>query len=461
MVVRDNFIQTYTKANPESGYALPSVLLMVMILSLVAASVISAMYFERQQALLAVAKVKAEYAAESGVAHLLSGCMTVADLEALIVHGTHTYSFADGSEASVSAAPWGLLLALTSLGRFKAATVTQRLLVGDLPTTPFTTALIFGNQDHQLVFSGNSHVKGDIIVGYPGVSTGSLQGGYAPSRIPVDGRVRRMNPLHIPDFMPPFLDRLIADFNNRVNGSFGNVVVITSSQGVEAVAMEDISDSLQGVFVMGDVEIRGSLVRGETPLHVGVKGDVTIAQGADLRGLVAVYASGQILIVEGSKLEHVLLTSERSITVDSNVGATVQLIAPEIHVGYDAVLSYPTNLLSISFSPVSPSQTITLSSGSRIEGVVSMIIESTPEASFITVEEGANVVGALYSQGMLTLDGKVVGSVLTRDFYFHHHPATYYGWLRGGIINRTLLPEGFLIPPGFSHETKLGVLDWL
>jgi type II secretory pathway component PulK len=53
----------------EKGFALPSVLFLVTILSLLAASVIMLHYFLRQTSLIEVAKVKAEYAAENGIAN--------------------------------------------------------------------------------------------------------------------------------------------------------------------------------------------------------------------------------------------------------------------------------------------------------------------------------------------------------------------------------------------------------
>jgi Tfp pilus assembly protein PilX len=62
----------YTVKNYERGFALPSVLFLVTILSLLAASIITLHYFLRQTSLIEVAKVKAEYAAESGIANAIS-----------------------------------------------------------------------------------------------------------------------------------------------------------------------------------------------------------------------------------------------------------------------------------------------------------------------------------------------------------------------------------------------------
>ena len=68
----------------EHGYALPSTLLLITILSFVAAAVISLVFAQHQQALREVAQVRAEYAAQSGVARILSRCTTNEDLTSLM-----------------------------------------------------------------------------------------------------------------------------------------------------------------------------------------------------------------------------------------------------------------------------------------------------------------------------------------------------------------------------------------
>ena len=55
----------------EGGFALPSILMLVTILSLFSATVLSFQYFDRLIAIREVSKVKAEYASESGIAAAL------------------------------------------------------------------------------------------------------------------------------------------------------------------------------------------------------------------------------------------------------------------------------------------------------------------------------------------------------------------------------------------------------
>ncbi len=56
----------------EKGFALPSVLLPVIILTLASASIISTQYLRRRVSARAIAEVKADYAAQSGRAKVIS-----------------------------------------------------------------------------------------------------------------------------------------------------------------------------------------------------------------------------------------------------------------------------------------------------------------------------------------------------------------------------------------------------
>ncbi len=79
----------------------------------------------------------------------------------------------------------------------------------------------------------------------------------------------------------------------------------------------------------------------------------------------------------------------------------------------------------------------------------------------IVLENGASITGAVYCGEKMTLDGTVVGTVITNDFYFYQSPTRYYGWLRSGTIDRRALPKGYMMPIGLSSDKQLAVIDWL
>ena len=103
----------------EEGYALPSILFLITIFSLVAFSIVGLQYFLRQEALVDVAKVKVEYASESGIAKVLAQIETADDISRIVSGGKRSFALQDGSEAQVKVLPWGMYLWVKSVGVFQ------------------------------------------------------------------------------------------------------------------------------------------------------------------------------------------------------------------------------------------------------------------------------------------------------------------------------------------------------
>jgi len=440
----------------ERGYALPSMLVLVTILSLVAASVISLQYLQKQQVLMEVAKVKAEYAAESGIATTLSRCRSAADVS-LFLSGKKQYdAYGDGSESRVEVEPWGLFLLVKSEGSFRTAKAVRTALVADRPSKLFENALVFANLSHQLILTGTSHIKGDIVIGPQGVTTGSMRDRQTPARMPVEGRIRKEADLSLPNPQATQLFEIMKRYRDLFPGDFG---------GTEPHALSgEIPDSVQHITLSGDVSVDAHLTRRNSPLYVAIQGRATVRPKAALQGLIAIVASKGITISGGAVVENAIFVSGTSIDIQRSARVRGQFIAPSIVVYDGAQALYPSLVISALTARFSTAvQSISVEDGARVEGFVALLSTGNSEQtdSVVVIKPSATVIGALHSDNRITLDGTVIGTVTTRDFYFYEAPTTYYGWLRSGRIDRTKLPSGFLLPPGFSDEMKLKVLDWI
>src|SRR5438045_1743119 len=95
----------------ERGFALPSILLLVTILSLIAASIIGLQYFMKQIVLTDIGKIKAAYAAESGIARALNSYRS--PQSPLSPTPFNHFKFEDGSEAQTQLQPWGMFLRIS------------------------------------------------------------------------------------------------------------------------------------------------------------------------------------------------------------------------------------------------------------------------------------------------------------------------------------------------------------
>lgn len=432
----------------ESAYALPSVLLLITILSLVAGSVVALQYFARKLSLGDIALVQAELAAESGIAEALTA---VGNSQGEV----QRFRFSDGSESSVMLQPWGFWDIATSEGKSRNTTVVRRAIVAQCGVSGFEKALVFANRNHQLVLAGSAHIKGDVAVGLPGVTTGSLRGRRTPPRIPIDGGITKGVSNNMPAFSRDRVQLVQSLFRDYIRSG-----VHSSPRSYTILDSGDYPDSVGTLWLTGSVVLKGEVLRRQAPLRIVVNGSVTIERVARLLGLIAVFASDHINVLPGANLEHGLLIAGDSISVAGTLSA--QVAAPTISLASGAVLSYPSIVMCMPVKVDSTSLSLHIASNAMVEGFVGMLASPVARAQENTavLEQGATITGAVYCTGALTLDGTVFGSVLTKEFFFYDAPTTYFGWIRAGRIDRSALPDGFLLPLGFEG-TQRDVLDWL
>ncbi|NIT61401.1 MAG: hypothetical protein GWN00_35910, partial [Aliifodinibius sp.] len=55
---------------------------------------------------------------------------------------------------------------------------------------------------------------------------------------------------------------------------------------------------------------------------------------------------------------------------------------------------------------------------------------------------------------LVTLTGRVNGTVITERFHFYYSPTDYYNWIRDGVVNRRKLNRHFKLPVFFDLEKK-------
>jgi hypothetical protein len=443
----------------DDGFALPSVLFLVTILTLVALSVLLLDYLDRQIALRTVARVKAEYAAQSGVARLLEELSTSGG--SIEPFTPRRYRFEDGSEAFVCVQPWGIYQMVESEGSCRGLFRRRYACVAARPPEAFQQALVLGTTQHQLVFTGTSHITGDISIGQGGATTGSLYGYPTPVSLPLNGHVTNGGTSK----GMPQVDR---EALHAVRQYYENLLVHKPPPEAKVAALASgepicsVADSVDIVYASGRLNFqRDSLLCRTRPLVIVASGSVLCFHGgAKMVGPLTIVSEDSVFIGCSVTLDHLVLYSQRAIKVEAAHLASSQLLGPRISFDSTTSATYPSALISI--TPAGSSltrQSICLKAGSSVEGFI--YLDSPFRDDVVTVESGAHVTGAVYSSSRVTLDGTVEGSVLAGDLFFYEAPTTYLGWIRSGTIDRAALPDGFLIPPLFLGKHSSGILEWL
>lgn len=445
----------------EKGYALPSVLFLITILSVIAGSIIVQQYLSIQLVERDVAAVKAEFAAESGIARVLSTCVSARDLGTMVAGFEGSYEFEDGAKALVSTQPWGMFLLVQARGISGKTSVVRWALAANRPTGYFKNALFFANPQHQLVFAGTSHIRGDVVVGFPGASTGRLRNLPTPAALPVQGSISRQGTFQLNASQAPQLGLLQNKHHDLLSVGRSGKQEPPGSMFLDSGQENGLrtTDSAGYVFIRGNCHIVVPLERYQSPLRIVVDGSVLVKSTAELKGLVSIHASSSITVESGAVVDGAVLVSSTMVEILSGVRISAQCIAPAIRIAERVQCTYPSVILSTEIAPGVATE-LSMAANTRIEGTVAMIAGGRT-SSPPSIAPSAKVVGCLYSDTPMTFDGIVVGSVVARDFEFYDPPTRYVGWLRTARIDRRSLPVSFLLPPGFSNTVELDILDWL
>ncbi|MFZ1082154.1 MAG: hypothetical protein WAO19_09545 [Candidatus Kryptoniota bacterium] len=447
------------KFRGNDGYALPSVLFLVAVLSILCTIILKVEVTRRETVLKTIDIVKSGLASENGV------ILSLASPNLQNTDTTFSTQFDDGSSADVEMYQWGLFTGVRSNGLSHKSESVRSAFFGSSLTSSENPAMVLGNLQHGLVFAGNAEITGEVEVGPMGISTGSLKNYSAPRSIPIIGKKITLSTQQI--FSDTIaLDRHVFLTKNLLNGirrtSAGYPTGVMQCLG--SLSLRDLGDSIGYVYCNGTLSLIDTITRRGPPLYIVVFGSVTFSPHAWLSGPISICSTDSIAVPPNVSIINCILTSEKSITLEPNSLVTAQLFSPVIHFSSNTSASYPSIAASVSFSDTSGTiQSIQLDEGARIEGAVMMhrAGSTSMDKAVITLTAGATVIGGVYTDAYLTLDGTVDGYVRTFDLYFYDSPTTYLGWLRQGIIDRSRLPHGFLKPMGTSQADTLEVLSWL
>lgn len=456
-------------APPEgrAGYALPSVLFVLLLVSSLALSLVGLALFKKQLFIADMQRLKAELASQSAIVSALGGSRSFANTSHVAATDEYQETYPDGSESAFKTHRWGLYGLIESIGRSGRFVAENRCLVGSSPSRALEPGVVLLNTSHQLVLTGESFVRGDVVTGPHGVSTGSLPGHATPSRVNVDGKIRRLGIADRPMINEAILSEIHSSFDIDLRFSGPDEPAAPSEEkdfsSVHHVELSSISDSVTSMRIEGEVRLTGSITRRALPLTLTVGGSVELSDGCSIMGLVEILARRGIRIRPDADADGAIFYSQESISVESGCTISAQLISRAISIDSRARLLYPSVLLSPDATTQGNRSGIFIGRYASVQGTVISTgapVGGEPKSS-IVIEEHASVTGLVYCSGLLMLDGTVHGSVITWDFFFHEPPTSYFGWIRSGMVVRDALPGSFLLPVVFENEHEYDILAWL
>ncbi len=377
-----------------------------------------------------------------------------------------TIELFDNLIANVSVEEWGGFLQVTSTANYKHTTSSIRVLLGEQPSQPFQQAIFVGGVDYPLVVSGDNRIIGDVIVGPEGVKKGVIKGREFSGDMLVDGRiVRQMKPA-MPYFDATILENAITKYQNILENNQPSKII--GSRNINDGNVDDLLGA-RAVHVDGDLEINLSdaaeIIHG--PMIISSAGSIIISGESQCMGFIELVAENKIIVNDQVQMKNCILFAGQGIEISGQCKISAQLFSKgNIVIEDQAELSYPSLIYCrASLIDEKWQSTVSLRDHAIVRGAI--VLSPPKEAgthhydeTVLAIDKKAKVVGATYSSNNTDHRGIVLGSIVTGQFFLYEEPTIYLNWLQDALVDRRVLPEGFLLPVAFSERPKLGILSW-
>ncbi len=442
--------------NKEEGSALITVLIITMIISLFIVGILGALYVQVSFIQRDINEAKAQYKAEEGVFRLLD---SVAN-RAVTRIDTVVY-VQDSSRVQLSMNPFGGVYSVQSIVKSGNKDIALTVVVGEKASSVFDKALMIGDETSALNVTGSTNIKGDIITGKEGVQESSFKG------FPFSGKIEG-DSYEIGDDVefPEFDTRLFQDFIENTNELFGKRNLPSIRVADRKSDLFNWSSTRDTVFFIKDLVIEQNEFF-EVPANKTLLVDGNIMIDGELKvGAFSKVLSDDTLMVSG-KLEGTdfIAYAETVLEVGGESEASGQFISSgRIYVSGNSYLQYPSVLYtSMEFFDGNEPEVIKISDQAVLNGTIIYPVENniaTRELFRVKVGKSATVRGGIYTLSQTELEGNILGTVATNQFYFYESPTTYINWLKDVSVDVTGRPENYIMPVGFSDTTQFGILNW-
>ncbi|MEE9441408.1 MAG: hypothetical protein V3V99_01920 [candidate division Zixibacteria bacterium] len=405
-------------------------------------------------------KIRAQYLAESGInraIHLLENNTT--KIEELHKDSLHVIVEDIGS-FTVTCRPYGGYQLFSSMGKSgsQQSKLTAIIGIGNSHYTQY--AITLTDENYPLTATGHTKITGDILTGNVHLTTGQIDGrGIYDKQFHV-GR-------HLIDPVASKLKlstRYLLDYKEYVFQELKDDAHRVTTSLLLNAGDEDFLKENPVVYIEGNLEINGlKFSAKDETVTIMVNGMAEIRGNSRLEGFIEILAGKCILINDSSVISGGVCYGEDSLVLSDDVWFSGQAITETNLIVRDKTyINYPSLLLSL--GDIERNQidhAVTLSTRYPISALCILISEDTlinyPHEN-IYVDTGSSVRGILCSSDYIDLRGKVIGSVMTRNFWYAQPPTTFINWLRDININHAELDYNPVMPFVIDSISNYGIL---
>lgn len=328
--------------------------------------------------------------------------------------------FGDGLVCELKKARWGAYTILNVKAFFKRDTVQKIGLVGE-NSSDNKLALYLCDLGKELKISGITTIIGDMQLPKGGYKTVNILGNNYLNKPTINGHVS-ISQHNLPELI-----------YRKMNFLEGKEQMIFSQIKGQPIIFRSFNEETLII----------NLRKGERIDNINIKGNIIIKSNDTLH------------IDSTARIEDAIVYAPKVIVNDGFMGNLQIFADKEIVVGEKVKLEYPSSLVIYSDKYLFDKK-ITISMGSEVYGGV--LIDGgnfdEKENNMIKVDEGSLIVGDLYCNGKLQLEGKVIGSVYAHKLEMETESGDYGNLLLNVSIEADNLPKGFIRLPLFTQDKK-------
>lgn len=334
---------------------------------------------------------------------------------------------------------WGIFEKYTIVTSFEKLKFSKHILVGGAIKTS-AAALYLRDVNRPMIIVGNAKITGEAYLPKQGIRPGNIAGNsyFLPQLIYGQQKLSKQS---LPELLP------------RVRAHIQSLSTYNFLEGAADILSLNQISKLEVTF--------------NAPTKL-IHDDVLVLSNIQITGNVVLQASQKIIVEPSAILKDVLLIAPEIIIKEGVSGTFQGFASKNIMVGKGCRLAYPSALVVVdnsgsALSKVEQKPNITFQENTIFNGVVMYLSKS--EAQFfypqIKIESNTEIIGEVYCEKALELEGLVTGCVSTSQFMALANGSIYQNHLYNGQINRPFLSDAYSGMLFNYEESKKSIVKWL
>ena len=327
---------------------------------------------------------------------------------------------------------WGIYEVGYASAFSRGDTISSTFMLGVKPDSIYKSALYLLDQGRPVTFAGNTLVKGIAYLPEAGAKRGWVDGKNFEREKMVEGETRKSES-RLPELNKVFLQKMLKAIDFK---------------GKHIVNLPLPKDSLKVSFFQSTQRFH----RSRKPL---------VLNSISAKGNVVFSSDTLIVIGPNVHLENVILVAPNIKFEDGFKGRVQAFASDSIIVGKNCHFKYPSALALLEIDSVDNRPMIQIEAGSRLEGSLLQYVsflDGSLATTFISKE--AVIEGVAYTDGLISLEGSVFGSLICNKFLLSKPSGTYENHLLDCTLDRTKLSKYFLMSPLFLDKKK-DIVSWM